>query len=400
MAIRCCSISILTDDSALGGNNVNPIDNFDFSMSEEGYKPHIAQWKIFSDEEAELAKLADVSFEGKVKYVDFYREHAPEYYDKGLIFIEKAIATFLRQEISEEEHDRLVIDMIYSLHRFGCSFEAYFWFDYPKLNTVGRAAFITDKVRYYLYNKLNLESNYSLFRNKAETYKVFGDYYKRRLIKVQDDEDYEVFVSFANAVGRFMVKQIDGDSGRGAKIIDVRDYHTLREVFAEIRSMGTAILEELIVQDPEMAKLHPDSVNTVRIPVVKSAKTGEVHIFHPYLRTGQGGAVVDNAGAGGILADIDAQTGIVYTPGVDEAWHQYLLHPDTQVKIVGFQIPRWNEVIELVKEISAKTTNRFIAWDMALTEAGWVVVEGNACGQFGMQWADKTGRLQEFLNLI
>lgn len=379
---------------------MNPIDNFDFSMSEEGYKSHIAQWKIFSDEEAELAKLADDSFEGKVKYVDFYREHAPEYYDKGLIFIEKAISTFLRQEISEEEHDRLVIDMIYSLHRFGCAFDEYFWFDYPKLNTVDRAAFITDKVRYYLYNKLNLESNHSLFRNKAETYKVFGDYYKRRLIKIQNDEDYEVFASFADVARKFIVKQIDWGFGKGIRIVDIRDYHTLHEAFAEIRSMGTTVLEELIVQDPKMAKLHPNSVNTVRIPVVKSAKTGEVHIFHPFFRTGRGEAAVDNGGAGGIFANVDAQTGIVCTRGVDETGHQYLIHPDTKESFVGFKIPRWNEAIELVKVISAKTTNRYIGWDLALTEVGWVVVEGNDCGQFLMQIADKTGRLQEFLNLI
>lgn len=115
---------------------------------------------------------------------------------------------------------------------------------------------------------------------------------------------------------------------------------------------------------------------------------------------GCGEAVVDNGGSGGILANVDVDTGIVYTSGRNEKGERFLIHPDSKEQIVGFQIPRWKEAVAMVKEISAKTTNRYIGWDLALTEAGWVLVEGNSCGQLLTQLVDRNGILQEFLDIM
>lgn len=49
------------------------------------------------------------------------------------------------------DQEKLTVDMIYSLHRFGCMFKECFLFQFYKLNTVGREEFITDKKRYLLF---------------------------------------------------------------------------------------------------------------------------------------------------------------------------------------------------------------------------------------------------------
>ena len=36
-------------------------------------------------------------------------------------------------------------------------------------------------------------------------------------------------------------------------------------------------------------------------------------------------------------------------------------------------------------------SNRWTGWDLALTDDGWIMVEGNARAQFGFQIADRTG---------
>ena len=141
--------------------------------------------------------------------------------------------------------------------------------------------------------------------------------------------------------------------------------------------------------------MHPASVNTVRVPVVKK-KNGDIVIFHPFFRIGLGDSVVDNRC---ILCNVDVETGIVYTDGVDKWGNRYIIHPDTKRQIVGFNIPNWKELMDLVKKVSSETSNRYIGWDFALSENGWVMVEGNE-GQFVMQRANKKGLLDELLDLV
>ena len=149
-----------------------------------------------------------------------------------------------------------------------------------------------------------------------------------------------------------------------------------------------------------MSALHKESVNTVRVPAIICQ--GEVKIFHPFFRVGMGGAVVDNNGFGGIAASVDAETGIVYTRGLTKKGHWYIKHPDTNATIVGFQIPEWDALIELTKKLTFMVEGtRYIAWDFALTEKGWVVVEANALGGVcPLQGQDKIGRKYELLELI
>lgn len=143
-----------------------------------------------------------------------------------------------------------------------------------------------------------------------------------------------------------------------------------------------------------MASLHPKSLNTVRIPTIRY--DDRVEIIHPFLRMGRGDAVVDNAGAGGIMGNVDVTTGVVYAAS-DELGRAYTQHPDTGVELIGFVIPQWKEAVEQVKEMAMVLPSvRYVGWDMALTKSGWVMIEGNDKGQFIFQVADRKGFRDEF----
>ena len=48
------------------------------------------------------------------------------------------------------------------------------------------------------------------------------------------------------------------------------------------------------------------------------------------------------------------------------------------MKIVGFQIPFWKETLELVREAALlQTGNRSVGWDIAITDIGPELIEGN-----------------------
>ena len=94
--------------------------------------------------------------------------------------------------------------------------------------------------------------------------------------------------------------------------------------------------------------------------------------------------MIDNGGAGGFLAAIDEATGKIVTPGKTEFGEVIEVHPDTDIPLVGFQIPKWDELLELVKELpTVLPEQKYVGWDLALSETrGWVLVEGNSGGQF------------------
>lgn len=101
---------------------------------------------------------------------------------------------------------------------------------------------------------------------------------------------------------------------------------------------------------------------------------------------------MDNASSGGIIVPVDAETGICVKEGVDERGNHYVLHPNTGVALPGFRVPRWEEAVSLAKELAHVVKgNHYVGWDLALTEEGWVMVEGNPRGQFIMQIATKQG---------
>lgn len=353
----------------------------------------IAPWKIDHPVERFLAKAADKSNFAKKLYVDFYRFFDKDYYQKGLKFIQKNVQTFVG-EVSEDRMREYTYDMVYSLHRFGCMFDEYFFYGYETLNTQGRESFITDKIRWDYYAQMNQDENKELFNNKRKAYELFGAFYKRELIEITEDADAEKFRAFAKSNECFIVKPIDGSGGRGIYITCREEYENLDVMFGQLRKYGPVVVEELISQCADMAALHPESLNTLRVPTVKLKD--RVVLLPPVLRMGRGKAIVDNATSGGIIVAVDADTGICTRVGVDEQGNSFIRHPDTGVVLPGFQIPRWDEAVALVNELAhVVQTNNYVGWDLALTDQGWVMVEGNPRGQMLMQIATPKGMKEE-----
>lgn len=362
-----------------------------------------AVWKLDTPFENWLGKKADKSEFFKRMYVLYYKIFDRKYYQKGLEMIQNAISDFkinnndVALRLSEKE---LITDMIYTLHRFGADFQEYFVFEFYSRNTFGREEFITNKKRYQYYHWLNKDENFFLFEDKKKTYELFGQWYGREVLPVDSKEDKQAFLQFAEKHTVFMYKPVGGAEGRGIQKVLLHSKEDAEIFFDTIIDKGRFLAEELIIQDKRMAALHEGSVNTVRVPAIICQ--GEVKIFHPFFRIGMGGAVVDNNGFGGIAASVDAQTGIVYTRGLTKKGHWYVKHPDTDAQIVGFQLPEWDALIALVKKLTPMVEGtRYIAWDFAFTEKGWVVVEANALGGVcPLQGQDKIGRKYELLELI
>lgn len=301
-------------------------------------------------------------------------------------------------------------DMIYCLLRYGSYYDEYFLFDFEGKDNAYRSSFITESVRMSYYPRMNQPKNTGMLENKFSTYRKFQDYFKREMLQIRStykitDERLSEFEAFVTRHPSFVVKPIYASYGNGFRIVIISEYESPADAYRVLHKRGV-VVEELIVQDPEMGILHPQSVNTLRIPTVISRdEQGEeqVYLYNPTLRVGKNGSVIDNTSSGGICALIDKETGLLYTDGADKRGNYYERHPDTGVAFKGFRIPQWEEAVALVKEAALQVPgNHYTGWDLALSEGrGWCMVEANCHAQMsGMQFVPRVGRKPELENLI
>lgn len=162
---------------------------------------------------------------------------------------------------------------------------------------------------------------------------------------------------------------------------------------------GVWIFEDLIKQSKEMSLWNQSSVNTVRMPCILS--NGKFYVLNPFLRTGRKGQVIDNAGGGGVFACIDEATGIITTEGIDERNIRYTHHPDSGIQFIGWRVPKYKELLTLAETIfrTCLPEHKYIGFDFALTDYGWVLIEGN-WGQFVGQYVSREGIHNKFLQYL
>ena len=363
----------------------------------------ITRWKLDNWLENQLGYLADKNEFWKKIYVLYYRIFDNKYYQCGLKFIEKEIEKQLPNLEKGSNHiltrKYLRRDMIYSLHRFGTSFEEYFIFKFYDKNYIGRSRFNNLKLQYGFCEIVNHESVRELFEDKGACYKVLKEYYKRDVVVVYGKDEFKFLEDFINKHKSFIYKPLKGHSGIGIKI-----YHDwcadATTFYNNVLKQGAFVVEELIEQAPTMAALHKESINTIRLATFKIGT--EIVILGAAIRMGTGNSSVDNAGSGGIYASVDMKYGIVNSIARDNKNNQYTIHPDTNCKIVGFEIPEWQEAISLVK-VMAKTVEgaTMIAWDLAYSSKGWLVIEGNDVGEaYLLQAQYQVGLKHQITSLI
>ncbi|KUK49741.1 MAG: hypothetical protein XD75_0267 [Parcubacteria bacterium 33_209] len=362
-----------------------------------------SRWKHNTAFENWLSFKADDSEFWKRLYVGYYKLIDHKFYVNGMKLINRELEKqkkFGGGRALPASNQYLTRDMVYSLHRFGAMFDEYFMFKFYQLNAIGRETFICDKYRFEYYRTLNKAENRIIFDNKGKTFELFGKFYKRDFLAVESENDFKTFAAFIAKHPTFVIKPLDSSGGRGVRKVTLNKENEVSDFFSKEFKKGCFAVEEIIQQAPEMAILHPASINTVRVCTI-ICKSG-IKIFAPFLRVGRGGAIIDNAFAGGLGVTVAPDTGILCSYAQSESGEVFRYHPDTGVPFVGFQLPDWDNAIALSKKLAVIVqSNRCIGWDLAYTSDGWIMVEGNCRGQFVVQqYPDGIGKKKELLEYI
>lgn len=316
--------------------------------------------------------------------------------------LDSIIDAFITEPISEDRRILLHHDIREKAVKYGFPPEEYFILQLEGKSDEKVNEYVSDFEHVEIAEKMNKAKNQAIFDDKVLTYKYFKQYYHRACVFAESSKNgAQKMRVFLIQHGDFIMKPIERAGGNGIEIVHKNDKKALEVAIDKLLNHYKygVFIEQLIDQDNTMEMLHPQSVNTVRIPIIRVSEE-ETIIFHPFLRIGRGNAVVDNAGSGGIICALDEKTGIVVATR-DEYGVSYETHPESNVQILGFQVPRWNEAVDTARELAQVIpTNRYTGWDLALTENGWVMVEGNARGQFVWQYATLEGCRDEMRELF
>ena len=280
------------------------------------------------------------------------------------------------EDLSDKEILTLINNIMSDCEKYNVDSQEYFLYDFENISDEIKQTYIDTKT--YRKTVSNCISRLYLddFKNKYNTYLKFKDFYRREAVRVEGFRDYEAFSDFLSRHKKYIIKVIDGSLGSKVSVINVNENDSPKDLFFFALSYGGCIIEEFVKQDPRFEQFNKTSVNTVRLTTI--CDNENVRFFFSLARFGKDGAVVDNGGQGGIISMVDIATGTIISDGFDESLNKYVYHPNSGIKIKGFQIPRWEELLSIASDLAQKSKGMtVIGWDFALTDKGWVIIEAN-----------------------
>jgi len=183
-------------------------------------------------------------------------------------------------------------------------------------------------------------------------------------------------------------------SSGGQGIVRFSDQHGLISTDQTNRFLknflsGAFIYQEEVKQHSNLALLNPNSANTIRIDTFK-AKGKIPEVISAYLRIGRGHGFVDNLTSGGLRVGINMENGCLKTHGTNYIYlgASFLTHhPDTGIQFEDYPIPFFEEVKSLAIKAASCLPQSLVGWDVAITEHGPVLIEGNTV-YYNMSGAD------------
>ena len=298
----------------------------------------------------------------------------------------------------------LFFDIIGCGFKYGAGYKDYELYEFYNLTPAQRATYVVRTTNNLVIAHCNDKNYYHCMNDKVEFNERYSEFIKRDWLdfRTASKEDFIRFIDDKKAI---IVKPVDASCGVGVQKITVNGVESYDSIYNELKeTQGADLLEDYVVQHHEMSALYPHSVNTCRIMTL--LKNSEVHIVFAAIRIGNHGKVVDNINNGGIFAPIDIKTGTVVYQGCDKDGNTYQEHPMTGHKICGFEIPYWNESIEMCKKAALITPQlRYCGWDVAITEDGPIFIECNQMPgydimQLPAHTPDKIGMLPEYRKLL
>jgi len=262
--------------------------------------------------------------------------------------------------------------------RYNISPLEWYQFGFVKLDSAEKQTWAGTGTMYEAQRRLNPIGVRAVLDDKRQFYQAYRKFFRHAVYDRADlAADTTVLEQLLRDNNRLVLKAANGKCGATVVFINTYDWDADR-LLDFMRDEGHDLLETPIDQHPDLNRLSPSGVNTVRIITALDDKD-QAYLLGCRLRISVN-SPVDNLAAHNLAAPIDEATGMVNGPGVysDITKTPSPIHPITGEPIEGFQVPYWQECIDLALTAARhQPQNRSIGWDIAVTPHGPGLIEGN-----------------------
>ncbi len=307
-----------------------------------------------------------------------------------------------KNKLIDRTYAKLISKDIKSCYiRYKTTPQEYFLFRFMEKNHCERKEYLSDHMIMKLVaDKSGRKIHDVELNDKYNFYKINKYFFKREAIYFNNSTSLDEFRQYALSSKRFIAKPNKAALGQGVELFTIKTDIEVEDAYNRLKKNKVDyIIEDLIIQRSDMAVWNQSSVNTIRINsfLIKDKFT----VLFPFIRTGRKGSIVDNGGQGGIFASVNRNTGIICTDGMDEQGNVFQSHPDSKITYKGWQVPNWNELLQLSEQVHRNMPKHiYVSWDFALTDNGWVLIEGN-WGEFVcQQMTYNQGLKKEFISQL
>ncbi len=256
---------------------------------------------------------------------------------------------------------------------YGASIADYFELHFFEKTHRERKTYFTTNQALSFINCVNGAENNRRFYEKNHMYRILGKFTKRDQIFCPPN-DFREFNEFFMRHRKAFYKPNNTYCGSAIEVwsADDTEIMTLYERALKL----TGILDEPVAQHPDLARLNPDSINTIKIYTMMINNV--CHYVAAEFRMGRCGSFVDNIEKGGLAAGVDIKTGSIIGAAYDLQMNAFSAHPDTGVVISGYKLPNWKELLRFTEECVRACPLAYVEWDIAIRENDCVLIEANA----------------------
>jgi hypothetical protein len=292
----------------------------------------------------------------------------------------KQLKEFVRysSELTGKSRLKIIADSFLSVFRYNISIKDYFCFRFFEISDYERTEWAGTGFLYEYQLIMNPKGPRDILEDKIRFLHYFKPFVARAFFTLQELAGDQGLAEklIGNPSGRIVLKGSRGQVGAEVEVI-MCSQHDPSSIVKYMVERKYDLAEEYVVQHPDLMKLSPSGLNTVRI--ITQLNDGVVDILGARLRISVD-SPVDNMAAGNLATWIDVKTGIVMGPGVfsDITKRDVSIHPVTGQQIAGFVVPEWIKVVALATQAAKNIQgNRSVGWDIAITKDGPELIEGN-----------------------
>ncbi len=256
----------------------------------------------------------------------------------------------------------------------------------PNFNDQRLKGVLDNKLYFYLYySQFGVNLPKVLAYNHGEMFASGG-----QPVKIGSIREFKEFITdLLNdnpACSELVIKKIySSSSGRNIYLLEANrlkeENSQLNDIFKELLT-SEYVFQQRVNQHPELNRLNPSSLNTIRFDTFIDQK-GSIEIISGFLKLSTNGLPVDNNTSGGCGVGINLDTGQLKKNGYSKIKMSGVgiltEHPVTGVRFENFVVPMIEEAKNLVVYAASLMPGlRLVGWDVGISETGPVLIEGNS----------------------